>query len=223
MSQNSHPRNSHRRTFLKQLTSAPLSWANRRPLLQMLTGFTGLFTTQKATALFTTTFWKRRQLAGLWAWGNNNRGQIGDNSISQRSIPTKIGSFTTWNKISAGSSHSLAVLSNSTLWAWGDNSSSKLGLGPGYGARVLSPVQVGTLSGWSKFSACNNHSMAVRSDGTLWAWGSNDFGQLGFDTRIPKQIGSQTDWSKISARYRHALALKTNGTLWAGAITPMAN
>lgn len=72
---------------------------------------------------------------------------------------------------------------------------------------------------WEKISAGDMHTLAVRSDGTLWAWGSNAFGQLGdgtFDDRLsPVQIGEDNDWKEVIAGTHHSMALKTNGKLWA--------
>lgn len=72
---------------------------------------------------------------------------------------------------------------------------------------------------WTKVSAGDRHTLAIRSDGTLWAWGRNNFGQLGdgtFDDRLePVQIGTDTNWKDIFAGTHHSMAIKLNGRLWA--------
>ena len=72
---------------------------------------------------------------------------------------------------------------------------------------------------WSQISAGNHHSLAIKTDGTLWAWGNNAYGQLGDGTSIskmyPTQIGTATNWSQITCMNDHNLAIKTDGTLWA--------
>lgn len=71
---------------------------------------------------------------------------------------------------------------------------------------------------WKTVSTGMRHSLGIKSDGTLWAWGANDFGQLGNGTTIakttPVQIGTANDWQSVSAGTLHSMAIKTNGTLW---------
>lgn len=81
-------------------------------------------------------------------------------------------------------------------------------------------VQTTTLSGcWKSISAGNTHSLGIKTDGTLWAWGANNEGQLGDGTNtariVPKQIGTATNWKKIVTGAQYTIGLKTNGTLWA--------
>jgi alpha-tubulin suppressor-like RCC1 family protein len=86
------------------------------------------------------------------------------------------------------------------------------------------PIQIGSLTNWStsngKLSTGNQWVLAIKQDGTLWAWGQNTFaGVLGLNDRInrssPTQIGSGTTWLNCSAGWYHAVATKTDGTLWA--------
>ena len=95
-----------------------------------------------------------------------------------------------------------------TLWSWGNNSYGQLGLGDF--THRSSPVQVGTLTNWSKIAGGGNHSLAIKTDGTLWTWGYNRFGQLGLgDTTYrssPVQVGALTNWSQIAGGSNHSLA-----------------
>jgi alpha-tubulin suppressor-like RCC1 family protein len=72
---------------------------------------------------------------------------------------------------------------------------------------------------WKKISGTVTHTLAIKNDGTLWAWGLNDSGQLGDGTLIDKdapiQIGLDNNWKEISTGQSHSLAIKNNGTLWA--------
>ena len=157
----------------------------------------------------------------LWSWGLNNKGQLGLGNITHRSSPVQVGALTDWSQVAGGYEHSLALKTNSTLWAWGENQSGQLGLGDT--TDRSSPVQVGALTDWSKIagdgSSTTGFSLAVKTDGTLWSWGVNTFGQLGLGNTTgrlsPVQVGALTDWSKIDVSTTHSLALKTDGTLWA--------
>jgi alpha-tubulin suppressor-like RCC1 family protein len=126
-----------------------------------------------------------------------------------------------WRVISAGTNFTMAIKSDNTLWAWGVNSN-KLGLGLGNLANQNLPIQVGTDNNWLTVSAGAVHTLAVKTTGTLWAWGDGQFGQLGngiFNSATPNltQIGTATDWVDVSAGNRFSLAIKNIGglrTLW---------
>jgi hypothetical protein len=157
----------------------------------------------------------------LWAWGNGGQGKLGLGDTSNRTSPTQVGTATTWATASGGNGHTLAVRTDGTLWAWGQNNNGQLGLGDTTGR--TSPTQVGTDTNWASVStggitAGGNHSLGVRTDGTLWAWGNNGQGRLGLgDTTnrtSPTQVGTDTDWADVAAG-NHSLGLRTDGTLWA--------
>lgn len=123
-----------------------------------------------------------------------------------------------WRMVSAGENFSLGIKMDGTLWGWGQNSN-KLGLGIGNLADQNLPVQIGTDTDWMTVSAGYVHSLAVKTNGTLWSWGNGQFGQLGngiFNSATANvtQVGTATDWLEVSAGNRFSLAIKTNGTLW---------
>jgi alpha-tubulin suppressor-like RCC1 family protein len=158
----------------------------------------------------------------IWSWGFNGHGELGHNDTTTRSSPVQIGAGTDWAEISAGCYFTLATKTNGSLWAWGDNADGNLGNGAN--ADIRSPIQIGTLTNWSKVSACIGpqgyaHSLAVKTDGTLWAWGRNDFGQLGDGTTTnknsPIQIGTGSNWADVAGGHVFSLALKNDGTVWA--------
>jgi alpha-tubulin suppressor-like RCC1 family protein len=154
----------------------------------------------------------------LWAWGRNNFGQLGQNDLVNRSSPVQIGALTNWSSVICSGEFMLAVKTNGTLWAWGNGSYGQLGLNQaGSYANRSSPVQVGGLTNWtSNISVSYNHTVATKTDGTLWSWGSNNDGQLGQNDRVnrssPVQVGALTNWSKISPKMN--IAIKTDGTIW---------
>ena len=159
----------------------------------------------------------------LFTWGRNVYGQLGLGNVTAYSSPKQVGALTTWSKINVGGSSSAAIKTDGTLWTWGANFSGVLGLGdatiyPVYNNRS-SPVQVGALTTWSAISVNGGgHMLAVKTDGTLWSWGSNGYGALGLGNTTnyssPKQVGALTAWSKVSGNNNFSIALKTNGTLW---------
>ncbi|MFC7774812.1 RCC1 domain-containing protein [Flavobacterium sp. GCM10027622] len=125
-----------------------------------------------------------------------------------------------WSEISTGGIHTIGIRDGGTLWSWGRNNSGQLGTGQNSSTINLLPKQIGTESNWLKISAGNAHNLAIKANGTLWAWGRNSDGQVGIGSNAstfntPQQIGTDTDWAFISAGDEFSLAIKTNGTLWA--------
>jgi len=157
----------------------------------------------------------------LWAWGDNSTGELGDGTTDGKNQPVQIGTANDWKKISAGHNFSLAIKNNGTLWAWGYNIYSQLG--NGNTTSQSSPVQIGTATDWQSISAApgktGGHSLAIKTNGTLWAWGNNYYGQLGdgslSNRNRPVQIGTATNWNAICAGSSYSVAIKVTGTLWA--------
>jgi len=156
----------------------------------------------------------------LWSWGKNTTGQLGQANIAYRSVPTQVGTLATWASVAGGAAHTLALKTDGTLWSWGNNyNPGQLGLGDTI--RRSSPVQVGTLATWSSVAGGGLHSLARKTDGTLWAWGSGNNGKLGLSDSgneprsSPVQVGTLTTWSTVSAGQEGSYAIQTNGTLWA--------
>jgi alpha-tubulin suppressor-like RCC1 family protein len=168
----------------------------------------------------------------LWAWGAGGNGALGTNNTNNTSSPVSVvGGFTDWCQVTAGgfggatTGFSLGVRTNGTLWAWGFNASGNLG--DNTGTNRSSPVSVvGGFTDWCQVSASifnTNFTLAVRQNGTAWAWGCNSCGgpgQLGDGTTVNKSspvsvVGGFTDWCQISAGDKSSLAVRQNGTLWA--------
>jgi alpha-tubulin suppressor-like RCC1 family protein len=155
----------------------------------------------------------------LWSWGYNNSGQLGDATLIDKNVPTKIGTDNDWVAIGTGHYHSFGIKSNGTLWAWGYNNYGQLGRGSnGNGTNLLSPTQIGTDTNWQSVTGGEFFTLATKTDGTLWSAGKNTNGQLGInnltDQNVFQQVGTDTDWNKIACGRSHSLALKTNGVLY---------
>jgi alpha-tubulin suppressor-like RCC1 family protein len=167
----------------------------------------------------------RKTNGTLWAWGRNNNGQLGQGNVTDRSSPVQIGTATDWSSEIASARYSgFAIKTGGTLWAWGLNTNGRLGINSSV-ANTSSPIQVGTGTDWSNVSAGANHTLAVKTNGTLWAWGTNTYGQLGINNATnrssPVQVGTDTNWSRAFCNTNTgssgpvSFAIKTNGTLWA--------
>jgi hypothetical protein len=131
----------------------------------------------------------------MYAWGLNTAGRLGDDTITSRSSPVSVvGGFSDWVSASAGDAHSLGVRANGSLWAWGNNSYGRLGDDTATESKFTSvrrrwlsvigslPVQV------------DRHSLGVRANGSLWAWGLNGNGRLGNNTDHESKFSSLCRW-----------------------------
>jgi alpha-tubulin suppressor-like RCC1 family protein len=157
-------------------------------------------------------------LYNLYAWGAGRSGALGNGSTTDRSSPVQIGALTDWLVLAGGGYYAAGIKTNGTLWTWGRNSSGNLG--HGNFTEYSSPKQVGALTNWATVT-CSTFllsTLAVKTDGTLWAWGNNDNGQLGLGNTTyrfsPVQVGALTNWLSVSASYGFTVATKTDGTAW---------
>jgi alpha-tubulin suppressor-like RCC1 family protein len=154
----------------------------------------------------------------VWGWGHNGYGQLGDSSNTDRYTPVAVkGLGGGVKRLGAGFYHSFALKSDGTLWAWGNNGYGQLG--DSTTTSRTKPVQVKVLtSGVVDVTGGWYHSLALKEDGTVWAWGRNDYGQLGVPgsySVIPMRVGSVNQVVAIAAGQNHSLALKADGTVWA--------
>ena len=153
----------------------------------------------------------------LWTWGVGSSGQLGNNTATSRSSPVQtVSGGTNWKQVSFARDTAAAIKTDGTLWLWGVNTSGNLGTNDTVVSKS-SPVQ--TIAGgtnWKQVSA-GAATAAIKTDGTLWTWGSNFQGALGqndiADRSSPVQVGANTNWKQVSVG-SHSAAIKTDGTLW---------
>ena len=154
----------------------------------------------------------------LWGWGNNNEGELGDGTYTFRSTPVQIGTASNWATICTGEHQTLALKTDGSLWSWGSEGFGELGNGGILNDDRVAPLQIGTSTDWQSIKCGAQFSIGLKTDGTLWAWGRNNTGQLGDGTTtnrgIPAQVGTDTDWESADAGYFFNYARKTDGTLW---------
>ena len=168
--------------------------------------------------------WSYTGADAYFIWGVGSKGRLGQNDTDSRSSPTQIPG-STWSALphsNLGIGYMGGIKSDGTLWTWGGNDYGVLGQGDQ--TQYSSPTQVGTDTTWSNLSMGGDNAkscIAVKTDGTLWTWGGNDRGNLGFNQAStpssrssPKQVGEDTDWHHGSAGADFMFAVKTNGTLW---------
>lgn len=168
----------------------------------------------------------------LWAWGQNYYGQLGvdypSTPLGRSLIPVKVNSagisFSNISSITANGYHSLAR-ANGFVWAWGFNGSGQLGIDPSITGAMSSPIRVyGLPAGIVGIASGGAFNYAVANDGTVWAWGDNDYGQLGNGTLTQNYMPSQvlksagttlTGVVQVAAGIQHGLARLADGTVWA--------
>ncbi|AEC02592.1 fimbrillin family protein [Parasphaerochaeta coccoides] len=164
----------------------------------------------------------------LWATGWNSAGELGIGNNENKSTPVPV-SFMGSDvaEVSAGSSYTMILKKDGTLWATGFNYYGELGLGTsGSGTNKSTPEQVKAsttpddfMTNVAAVSAGSSYTMILKKDGTLWATGSNQYGQLGDGTSgavnnksTPVQV--MTGVAAVSAGWSHTMILKKDGTLW---------
>lgn len=128
----------------------------------------------------------------LWAWGNNYYAQLGDSTTQNSTLPKRIGNDNNWAAISAGKFTNHAIKTDGSLWAWGYNDLGQVGNNSNQ-ERVLYPIRIGNENVWTFVSSGENHTIAVKIDGTAWTWGANNWNLINqsdssvccYPTRIP--------------------------------------
>ncbi|WP_052090803.1 cell wall-binding repeat-containing protein [Desulfosporosinus sp. HMP52] len=148
----------------------------------------------------------------VWTWGSNLYGQLGNGTTNNQTTPVLLPSLTDITAVSAGWTHSLALKKDGSVWAWGDNRDGILGTGSTSDYSSV-PLQVQSLSSITAISAGKQFSLANTNQQTLWAWGRNEYNQLGDGSpakvkSTPVKVESITDQplsQSISAGGYHAL------------------
>ncbi|OAB47378.1 S-layer homology domain-containing protein [Paenibacillus antarcticus] len=168
----------------------------------------------------------------VWTWGNNEEGQLGNGTQTQSNVPVKIeitegGSPVTIVKVAGGAQHTVALDESGHVWTWGVNSKGQLGTGE-TSAPVLSPAKISGISDVQNIAAGAHHTIAIKTDNTVWVWGDDYYGSLGVElegithpmlnySAGPVQVlngGSPFTAKFISAGDNQTLAIMGDDTLW---------
>jgi len=176
----------------------------------------------------------RKSDGSVFGWGSDSAGQLGDNSAAtQQLYPVQAKTTASGNPIlvgitgiAGGTAHTIALKSDGTVWTWGSNSSGQLGNGGTTSRKLADQVKTSNsafLTGVVSISAGDNFCAAVKSDGTVWAWGDNSLGQIGIGSTTTQKYAVQvklssgsalTGVSRVMCGSTHTIALKSDGTVW---------
>ncbi|ADL70068.1 S-layer domain protein [Thermoanaerobacterium thermosaccharolyticum DSM 571] len=154
----------------------------------------------------------------VWAWGWNDCGQLGDGTTTNRTIPVQVKGISDVVAIAAGMYHTVALKNDGTVWAWGDNEHDQLGNETTKEEYHSTPVQVKGISDVKAIAAGASYTVVLKNDGTVWAWGVNEYGKLGDGTTnnsfTPVQVNGISNVKAIAAGAYHTVVLKNDGTVW---------
>ena len=168
----------------------------------------------------------------LWCWGRGAGGRLGlGSATSTQTLPQQVMEDDTdlatgWESVSVGETHSCAVREDGTLWCWGVNDNGQVGVGDDEDhnePQQLMADDADLATGWAFVDSGQEHSCAVREDGTMWCWGENSDRQLGVgdtdDRDEPEQVLAgdadlATGWESVSAGDEHSCAVRSSGGLY---------
>ena len=156
----------------------------------------------------------------LWVWGNNNQGQLGDSTTTNRNTPvTTSAGGTNWKSVSLGERHTAATKTDGTLWTWGKNDNGQLGTND----TTQRNAPVTTFAGGNDWKQVNcgysSHTAAIKTDGSLWIWGAGGDGRLGTNDTTQRNtpvttFAGGTNWKQVECGVFNTAAIKTDGSLW---------
>ncbi|MCT4597260.1 MAG: hypothetical protein N4A50_05205 [Vallitalea sp.] len=155
----------------------------------------------------------------VWAWGNNDYGQLGNGTTTGGLTPVEVKGLTDVKTIDVGGSYCRVIKNDGTIWVWGANHKGQFGNGE-VNLKNLTPIQITGLKDYKTIIASGSHSIALKNDGTVWAWGDNTHGQLGDGTNAsnvstPLQVPGLKNVNKIFSNYYQNIIVKNDGTVWA--------
>ena len=157
----------------------------------------------------------------LWAWGVGLSGQLGNGTnVSESDVPVRVHALTNVVAVAGGYSNGYAIERNGTVWAWGVGANGQLGNGTNVSESDV-PVRIENLSDVVAVAGGYSTAFAVEKDGTVWAWGAGESGQLGNGTDVsesdvPVQVHDLSDVVAVAAFNADDsyIALRKNGSVW---------
>ena len=153
----------------------------------------------------------------VWAWGWDIKGQLGNGDDSDAETPELVVGVDGIKQVAGGMYHTLALNKDGAVWAWGSNEFGQSGQPPAF-QESQAPLIVDGLKNITSVDGGMNFSIALDSDGSVWAWGRNDYGQLGHDditqSFTPLKVPGLADIKTIAAGAHHAVAVDSDGSLW---------
>lgn len=145
----------------------------------------------------------------VYAWGDNGYGQLGQGNLRDSLLPLQVRGLSGVNALAVGDFHTMALRRDGTVWGWGSNHYGQLGIGSRVTGATM-PVQVSGLSSVRSLSANLYQSVALRHDGSVWAWGRNG----ARTSAAPAPVPNLADAKAIAAGFDYALAVRKDGTVW---------
>ena len=155
----------------------------------------------------------------LQVWGAGANGQIGNNTTVNSTVPVMPVGMTLVTTVASATYTNYAVRADGSVWSWGENTSGQLGTGSAAGQSNV-PIQITSLSGVVALAGGFQNGYALKSDGTVWAWGANGSGQLGNNdsthtpSSVPVQVSGLSHVTAVSATDDNGVALESDGTVW---------
>lgn len=160
----------------------------------------------------------------LWAWGGNDQGQLGLGDRLDRAIPAQVSGLKSVRKVAGGGTHALALTDDGRVWAMGSNCCGQLGWAGSFtpdDPRFYqpSPLLIEGIDNVTDIAAANGATYMVKTDGTAWALGAGQSGQLGTGdvaggTSVPKQLPGLSGVKSVETIGQFSLALRRDGTVW---------
>lgn len=172
----------------------------------------------------------------LWSWGSSYGGVLGNGSVGAGfSGVTQVGIANDWQYVDcSGGKHTIALKTNGSLWSWGQCTTGELGQGS-FNMDIPTPTQIGQDIDWESVAVGlklwysvggvadqKGSSAAIKTDGSVWVWGNNEWGQLGdgsiINKSVPTFLASSSNWATVSIGGGRTMVVKTDGTLWASGL-----